>query len=207
MLHLLHSDATPAGRFAADMLSPQQRMELLFTREDDDDARLQLAGNPEDACTWREVHCDGDGNFQTINWHSAFLSLSGSVNFAMLPRTLTEIYIVRQAVTGTITTSAFPDTLKYFFIDSCNMTGLLEIDVLPPNLIAFHVTGNFIDAISAIPVLPDTLDHFRVHKSGLAGKVVRIGALPPSKLRINLEGSNIQSVTLDNPLDFGRVLL
>ena len=207
MLSLLLSDATPAGRFAADMLTPQQRMELFFTPDDDQHARRHLKGDPEDACTWCEVQCDSDGNFQTINWQTSHLRLIGCVDFAMLPRTLIEIYLVRQAIRGTITTSSFPETLKYFFVDSCYMSGLLDIDSLPPGIIVFHVTGNKIDGIPALSNLPDTLKVFRINELGLEGKVVRIGTLPASKLKINLRGSNVQSVDLENPLDESRVLL
>ena len=207
MLSLLLSDATPAGRFAADMLTPQQRMELLFTPDDDEDARAQLKGDPEDACTWLKVQCDRDENFQKISWYSTYLTLSGSVDFAMLPQTLMEIYIVRQAIRGTIKTSKFPETLNKFLIHSCFMSGLLDIDSLPPNCILFVIIGNQIDGISAFSNLPDTLEVFRINEPGLTGKVVRIGTLPASKLKINLKGSNVQSLVHENPLDESRVLL
>ena len=201
----LFADYSALDRVDPSMLSEQQRMELLFTPDNYEEARKLLKGDESDACTWEGVYCDDFRHIGTISWHIDRVHLEGHINFQMLSPMLTLFNLYKQRLSGDIDVSALPRTLKVFCAQDCYFTGTLDLCSLPWGLTQFIFSGNDLHSLSAIKNLPDTLRTLRVTESTVAEKSVHVGKLPDSKLVVDLKGCGITEVTLENEADRRRV--
>ena len=205
MLTFSLADMQRIGRVDATMLSQQQMMELFFTPDDYDVARVQLKGAEDDACSWHEVQCDEAKNITKIEWLSTSIRLQGSLNFSMLPPKLKSLSMYLQDLIGEVNVCALPQKMEYFGIQACRFTGTLDLGSLPRTLHHVYIMDNKITGIVNLCNLPEGLQMFQVRDSNVEQAHLHIGALPASKLEIRLEKCKIASITYDDPSDSTRV--
>ena len=188
------------------MLTEQQMMELFLSPEDPEDARSQLGGVEDDACTWSHVQCE-DSKVTSISWHSADLLLGGSIDMVRLPRQLRSLNLYHQPLRGEADTTDLPETLTVLCIDNCQISGTLDLGSLPPPMMNFTVRGNAISAISNFGGFSSNLYHCQIQNEPIKNKVLRVGKLPENGLRPRLQGCGIIHLLCEDSDDALRVML
>ena len=207
ILHLitaLENDVTHAGRFDPEMLTDQMRMEMFITP--DSESEMQKLGDRDAACAWRGIDCAGeDGRVTAIDWSTEDFCISGIVDMRMMPPLTTYFNLYNEPLRGDMETSALPRTLAHFFVHYCHFTGTVDLGNLPPTLLDFYVSDNRITAISHVYNLPAALCFCFVSEGAIQSDVLRVGKLPEGDFMLNFEGSNKQSVLLEDEIDRDRV--
>ena len=208
MFFILAADIGHLGRFDPSMLDDHAIMELFFIPDNIDAARDALGGDPDDACTWKQVKCSPDGNIIKIDWCSYNIGkIAGSFDFTKYPPHIVSLNLYDEQFVGEVNTAALPATMQDITLQACRFTGTLDVGALPPSLESFVVCENRITALVNVCNLPDSLRCFAVQEVYIEGKSIRIGRLPDSKLELRLEKCRFASIECENPDDVTRVKL
>ena len=209
MLSLIAADLEATGRFDPSMLTELQRLEMFFTPVEGTHAWEALGGDADDPCTWVGLQCNKSNVVVQIRWVSSFFSISGSVDFSMLPSELTHIVIDGfPAITGEVNTKDLPLTLSDLYLHGCSFTGTLDMGNLPPKLENFTVRENKITAIRNFRNIPPSLRSIKIQEPNVTDERLVIGTLPPGRVKyrwVVLDGTPIRELILDNPSDFVQV--
>ena len=202
----LFADIPSAGRFDTSMLSDTDRMALLFTPDDEEDARKQLEGDASDPCSWTGVFCHDPGQVEIIDWHKYELDISGSFDFRMLPSTLLDLNLYRLDLYGEVDLRQLPASLDSLKVRKCRFTGTLDLKDLPRGLKTLIFYCNAITAIEKIENLPGDLIACDICEPTVRQPVLEVGELPEGPLRIDMRGTPIEKICCDRPDDAQRVL-
>ena len=84
-------DNDPLGRIHPPIVPDHQIMELFFSPDDFDESRRDFGGDESNACTWMGVSCKPD-RIKMIEFHPVDISLTGSIDFRMIPPQLESLY-------------------------------------------------------------------------------------------------------------------
>ena len=196
---------TEAGRFDGSMLGDQDRMDLLYTPTSPEDSRLELSGDPGNACTWSGVKCDSDDRVRNIDWIGNECALDGSITFEMLPRQLHYLMFLEQKLTGEIDTSDLPEAIEFFWLQNCLFTGTVDLCHLPPKLRTFLVLNNNISGVTNVCNLPMKLQKCTVCDRIIVEDSLYVGRLPETDLEIQFCDCSIHKIVFENPEDEKRV--
>ena len=201
---LFTSSDVPLGRFDLSSLPQQQMVELFFTPGNADQARADLGGDADDACTWQGIVCT-DGVVTVIDWHLYDIELPGSIDFQMLPRGLIDLSISGEEQVGEIDLTNLPSKVESFIVQYCKFTGSLDFGHLPRSFKELLVKNNRVTGIGDIVDLPPGMTYFEVNEPNIAPRKIRIGGLPAGDLTIDVSGCNIIEVAYDSDKDIGRL--
>ena len=205
MLLLRFSDISSAGRFDKELLTDQMRMELFFTPDDFGPSREVLGGDPNDACSWDFTYCSGT-SVTAIKWAWRDKQLAGSIDFTVMPQTLTKLFLGFQNLYGDINTRELPRDLQQIFIGSCLFTGTIDLGHLPDNLRLVQIRGQQFTGVENICNLPQSLEKMTICAPNIENKTIRIGSLPGNpRLVIDISGCGFTQVEYNNPSDSDKV--
>ena len=183
---LIQSIDASLGRINPSILTEQQVMELFFTPTYAEDAREDLGGDENDACTWSAVSCTG-GVIEKINWTAEEIFLQGSIDFSMVPRNIINLVMENQDLSGTVDTRSLPDSLEEIRLSDCPFTGTLDLGHLPYHLRNITVWQNNIDAVQNICDLPPLLHTLDICERNVpAGSPIHVGKIPSGVWLANL---------------------
>ena len=205
MLSLCFADIQSLGRFDTSMLTEAQRMELFFASSGFEEIHKALRGSEDDPCTWKKLTCDKDLSIIEIDWHSPFVSLSGSINLSFTPPKLQRLNIFNQKLTGEMDLGVLPDTMEYFCVESCQFFGTLNLEKLPASLESLYVMDNAIDTLLNMQNFSQRLETVYIREQHITNLPIHIGPLPDSDLDIILGYLDPADVIIENPKDAGRV--
>ena len=197
-----------AGRFNTSMLSDHQLMELLVTPDDVAQARENLKGDEDDACSWKGITCNDENDCVTqISWHSSGLKVKGEMNFAMLPPKLTRLNLYHQPLRGSMDVSHLPEKLRILCVQSTGLTGSIDFGSLPRTLEQLFITDNKIESIQNIVNLPSVIQYFEVREPNVMPKSICVGRLDKEGFVIKLQKCGITKLRLEDEKDRRRVHL
>ena len=185
-LFVLTADIPSLSRVDPSAFTDQQMMELFFTPTIPRAARMAIGGIDEDACTWYNVTCDASHHIIGVNWYSVNVSVSGSINFSMMPRHMQSLKLIEQDINGEIDTSNLPESLVFLTLEACLFTGTLDLGSLPRGMEIFVVADNTISGIVHVCNLPPSLKTIIVEERVQNNGPIHIGKLPESLTKIRL---------------------
>ena len=177
------------GRINISMLSDLALMELFFTPDNHKDARKQLLGDEDDACTWGGVTCDDDKNVTSISWHSASQKLVGEVEFLFVPQKLYRLNMYQQQVRGEIDLGGLPESLRIVCVQHCHLSGTLDFQKIPRKIEQVFFNGSRITSVVNLHNLPTSIQHMRVGEEHVENASLRVGAFPRSDFSVNFSGT------------------
>ena len=204
-LTLSFADIRGLGRMDATDLTDQQAIELFFVPSNINEFRAQLAGDHEDACTWTGVLCSSDLHIESISWLNTDVHLTGEINFHIIPPRLVLLRLYAQKLSGEMDTSDLPQKLEIFSARRCFFSGMIDLGSLPETLTQFVTESNLIVSIHNVHSLPKNLQVLQIRERNVTQSSIHVGALPETRLTVNLKGCGIQDVTVDREADRDRV--
>ena len=207
MLLLFSSDIPSLGRADKEMLTSQQRMEMLLVTEDGSSPFDTKQSIIDDACTWPGVSCSSEGEVTQIEWSDPDRKLSGSINFGMLPRYLLTIGFVSQDFVGEVDTSDLPSNLTQLKVIVCEFTGTLNLGHLPRTLEIFTFVENRITRIENMVNLPISLQSFTIDERFIEQDDLIIGTLPQNTFVISVQIPNTPNIRWECPNDRCRTIV
>ena len=202
---LLTIDSTLAGRVDSSMLTQQQMVELFFTPDDPLEARENLKGDPDNACTWEGIECTESGNIHRIEWCSWAFQMKGSIDFKMVPLAVSCINFFDQGLYGEIDTTAFPDSFQELSLGNCLFTGTIDLSRLPPRMRSVRVISNKITGVCNVQNIPETMRLLQIQEKNNVEKTIHIGVLPESNLKIEILTRGFTEVIYERESDAKRV--
>jgi len=145
------------GRCDYSLMCDEQRVEKLVEGLEDTSRFKDHDGEYLHVCDWKGVTCDDAGSVIKIDWDNIIgtYHLKGSMELAWIPPTVTHFDIANNKISGSINTAMLPRTLKYLYVDGCgNFSGTINWTELPTTLINFWLTSNKFHGCINFDVLP-----------------------------------------------------
>ena len=131
------------GRVNPAQISDKKRLELMFAAlTDESKSKLQdVNGEFLDIREWSFVRLNDDRNVYSLST-STDVELSGTVDFAWLPASISSVYFQQQDINGTLETRSFPSNIRIFNIAGGGLTGTVDLTGLPASFVAFSVADH-----------------------------------------------------------------
>ena len=205
---LLLSIDPSLGRLDYDSLSDQALMEMLADSlgEKYRSVYQDQNGNYDDVCEWYGVKCVNDRvvRFQRtkatcsepqckFEWIPPLVTyfsftesrLRGTLDLAVLPRGLVDLYLRINALHGTLNFQAFPPKIANVSIHTNEFSGKCALPDLPDSLVCFHAFRNKFSGEISLRNLPSSLKQLNLSENALTGEI-HIAALPQGITRLDL---------------------
>ncbi|KNH04551.1 hypothetical protein XU18_4235 [Perkinsela sp. CCAP 1560/4] len=122
------------------MLSQQSLMELFIFGLNEPEKICCSREDPADACEWKGVKCNGDGEVEEFDWICK--NEHGTLGFEFLPCSMKTLRMFMNALSGTIQLAALPGKMEVVYISFNNLIGSLGLDRLPAAVRALSLSNN-----------------------------------------------------------------
>ena len=175
------------GRIDKNMLSDQELMEIVFAEITGAEHRFKdLCGDFVDACVWRGVKCDADGN--VVSFHDISDALQGTFYVDCIPPKLRTFCLRGVGSPGTIDAARLPINIESFNISDNAFSGTVDFQNLPTHLVAFRVHSNSFTGSANLDDLPPKLQKLEISQNRFSGSVLLTKL--PSNLNLLHFGGN-----------------
>ena len=129
------------------------------------------------ACEWKGTHCNTDGYVTGLNWDS--FSLTGTLRWDWLPRSVVLCNVMRNKLTGHIHTEKLPPQLRYLLLSVNRFTNQGDLTCLPLSLEDFVLDENHCHGNVDLTHLSPRLSKLSLRSNFFSGEVNLTG-LPAS---------------------------
>ena len=199
---ICHTAESPIGRFDPNLLSDQEKMEIVFAGIAFDAKRAHgLCDETEewrDFCKTTFIRCDAKGSiFQVDN---AFFHGSGSLSLDFLPSKIKQFDLSnlneRERLCGTLGTEKLPQGLRSFSLRHQSLSGTVNVQTLPKEIRIFDISDNGFEGTCDLTALPKKIIELIVEENKFRG-TVSLQSLPPA-----MEILNLRSCEFHGPVSF-----